>query len=491
MIDIIGAFSQLGLGWKIHHAYAFSIFVLVFIAPVIILLRRRGQRHFPVAPGALPFIGHALSLANSDEFLTVLTKWAKDIGKDGVYELSLFGQRWIVLCSADTVMQAMRMRSYKVQRASMLTGAVASVGIHGLFNAEGHDWKNDRRLVGPVLNKNNIEDYFEFIKLVSSRLATKWGNEEKEGMAVSALTDLSKYALDISALSILGMDFDSLSNPGHQLANDIRDIFRIIFLRTFSPVPYWKIPFCDNIIDGGRDVAERVMETFRGLVRDYRSCKQQQKEDGMSEEKEQKQQDITRQTFLHTLIAVSDGDDAKLEEERVVGNLAVLVLAGTDTTSTTLAVCLWEIANDRKLQEEVHKEIDESGIDNMDDLTLSDIMNGFPRLYSLLFEVLRVKGPAPFLFLEPGEALDFHGEVLMPGTILCVMPGTLGGKAASSVPTGPRGEGPEEFCPQRWLTSRNNSEQCESLTLIQPSNKFGGYIWAWGAHLSWSSIGKG
>mmetsp|Transcript_1723 Transcript_1723/g.3679 ORF Transcript_1723/g.3679 Transcript_1723/m.3679 type:complete len:302 (+) Transcript_1723:477-1382(+) len=277
----------------------------------------------------------------------------------------------------------------------------------------------DSWAVGPALNKSHIEDYFQFIKLVAGRLATKWGHEEKEGMSVSALTDLSKYALDIGALTILGIDFDSLNNQGHQLANDIIELFRIIFMRTLSPVPYWKIPFCDNIIDGGRDVAKRVMDTFRDRVRDYRNCKQQ-KEDGKNEEKGQTRQEITKRTFLQKLVDISDGEDAKLEEERVVGNLAVLVFAGTDTTSTTLAVCLWEIANDPKLQEELNEEITESGIDDMENLTLSDVMNRFPRLHSLLFEVLRVKGPAPFLFFEPGEAFDFQGEVLKPGTILCV-----------------------------------------------------------------------
>ena len=45
------------------------------------------------------------------------------------------------------------MRPYKIKRTTKMTKAIESLGIRGLFNAEGHQWKIDRRLVGPTLNK--------------------------------------------------------------------------------------------------------------------------------------------------------------------------------------------------------------------------------------------------------------------------------------------------------------------------------------------------
>ena len=81
------------------------------------------------------------------------------------------------------------MRPYKIKRTSKMAKVIESLGIHGLFNAEGHQWKNDRRLVGPTLNKKNIEDYFQNIKLVAGRLVAKWRNDKT---VTSTMSDLSK-----------------------------------------------------------------------------------------------------------------------------------------------------------------------------------------------------------------------------------------------------------------------------------------------------------
>mmetsp|Transcript_24895 Transcript_24895/g.53706 ORF Transcript_24895/g.53706 Transcript_24895/m.53706 type:complete len:519 (+) Transcript_24895:160-1716(+) len=455
MIDV-NPFIQ--SGWTSQATFAFTL-IVILILPITILKRRR-QHPYPVAPGALPFLGHALALANSDKFLTVLTQWKNDIGQDGIFEFSIFGRRWIVVYSADTYMHFMGMRSSKIKRASIFSDAIASLGVNGMFNAEGHVWKNDRRIVVPTLNKNHIEDYFPFVKLVANRLVSKWKNEE--GVAVSALTDLSKYALDVIALSVLGIDLDSMNNPDSELAKDIENFFQFIFVRSLSPVQFWKIPLCSNL-DGGRNTSERVLQSIRGLVRDYR----ERLDDGNNNQKEQKRE---TKICLQKLIDISDRDDAKLDEDRVVGNLATLMLAGTDTTSNTLAVCLWEIAHDAKLHDELYNEIAESGKD-LESLTMSDVMNGFPRLHSLLFEVLRIKNSTPLLFLEPAEDVEFRGGLIKPGDIICAMTRSPGEKAASDVPTGPNGEGPETFCPHRWLVSQN-----ESFTVMQPTNENGGFM---------------
>ena len=85
---------------------SYAIPVAISIVLITILLQKWwGSEHFPVAPGGLPFIGQTLSLVNTDEFLVVINKWARDVGKEGVFEFSLFGQRWVVLCSADVLME--------------------------------------------------------------------------------------------------------------------------------------------------------------------------------------------------------------------------------------------------------------------------------------------------------------------------------------------------------------------------------------------------
>lgn len=443
--------------WMTHVAFAaFSI--------AVFLVTRQKPKRWPVAPGGLPFLGHVLYFANTDNFLSVLLKWAGQIGgKNGIYEYSIFGRRWIVLCNAETIMEVMKHRPYKVRRASMIEKAIDSMGFGGVFSAEGHQWKQERRIVAPSLNRKNIVDYFPAIKIVTKRLIKKWKAQE----IVVANRDVSSSALDIIALTILGMDFDTLNNPNSLVSRDLFAIFEIVMLRVMSPLPYWNIPVIGQRLDGGKYHSERVLDTIKDLIKKHR----QRVADS--------EQTHEKKNFLEKVLALEES--SILDEDRMVGNLAVLIFGGTDTSSNTLSFCLWELARDKEFQNEVYTMEISKFCSDFDDLAVDDVLQRFPRLRSFLFEILRVRGPAPFLFFEPTELVEFHGEMIPPGTIFCALTRSQGEKADAEVPKGPNGEGPEQFCPRRFLapSTSNKKNQDDGLltaTVVQPSNNFGGFM---------------
>mmetsp|Transcript_21732 Transcript_21732/g.32982 ORF Transcript_21732/g.32982 Transcript_21732/m.32982 type:complete len:512 (+) Transcript_21732:45-1580(+) len=443
----------------VHQLTTQIVFATFTVIIFLLITIKQKPKQWPVVPGGLPFLGQVLALANTDKFLSVLTKWAEEMGQgNGIYEFFIFGKRWIVLCNAETIMEVMKLRPYKMRRATMIEKAIDSLGFGGVFSAEGHQWKQERRIVAPALNRNNIVDYFQAIKVVANRLITKWKTKE----IVVANKDVSSSALDIIALAILGIDFDSLNNPNSLVSSDIFAVFEIVMLRVMSPVPYWKIPIIGQSLDGGKYHSERVLETIKGLIKDFRQRVAKNEQTG------------EKKTFLEKALALEE--DSILEEERMIGNLAILIFGGTDTSSNTLSFCLWELAHDQDLQDEVYtEEIAKSG-KGLDDVGMDDVLGSFPRLRSFLWEILRVRGPAPFLFFEPTEKIEFHGESILPGTIFCALTRSHGEKANSEVPEGPNGEGPEQFCPRRYLVPNDKASQDDGPSVVLPSNKFGGFM---------------
>ena len=343
------------LSTKTSTAITASVVIVLTVSSLRQLRRKRGTNKWPIVPGGLPFLGHALAFTDSDKFYAVLSEWAKDVGRSqGLYEFSMLGQRWIVLCNAETVMEAMRLRPYKLRRAQQLQNSIVSWMSGGVFDAEGHVWKQERRIVAPALNKSNVRDYFPSMKLVATRLVQKWEETEKKHQKgkkeaeVVASTDIPSSAMDVIALSMLGMDFDSLNHPEYPIAVASRKMFRVTFIRTLSPVPYWKIPFIGQNIDGGRFYSTMVLDAVRSLVRD---CRKRIKETSNNRQEEgQEQERASRRTFLEKAVDVTDGEGSKLDEDRMVGNLVQLMLAGSDTSSDTTTFCLWELANNRELQ---------------------------------------------------------------------------------------------------------------------------------------------
>ena len=456
------------LHWKDHS-------VIAFVTAIVILIlsrsKRRGTTKWPIAPGALPIIGHALSLLDSDKFYKVLLEWKNKVGENGIFEFSLFNRRWIVVWREDIVMEAMRLRPIKLRRASMLEPSIDSVGFGGVFSAEGQRWKHERRIVAPALNHKNVKDYFEAIKLVAKRLVKKWGKKQHTD-DVNATSDVSSCSLDVIGLTMLGMDLDSLNNPDSIFSKDAYAVLNVIFRRTLSPIPYWRIPLIGQDIDGGRYCSDRVMQTLQSLISEKRKVLRNTKSDSQEQEK--------RKTFLEKVLEMTtDGEKSKqLEDDRMIGNLANLIIGGTDTTSNTLSFCLWELSQDESgIQDEIYQEI--KAMDKtLDDMVLDDFTENFPLLCSFLYEILRTKGPTPYLFFEPSQALKFQGETILPGTIICALTNFPGEKAGSEVPVGPNGEGPDQFSARRWLVPIENAVQSDDIPVKvkRPSNNFGGYM---------------
>ena len=457
--------------------------VAIMISSTVLLLAcsKRRRDHFPMAPGKLPLIGHALALADSDKFSAVITKWIAGIGrKEGVFEFNLLGNRWIVLCSTETIMACMKLRPFKIQRAKLLTRAIQSLHGDGLFASEGDQWRQERRIVAPALNHNHVRDFFPSIQLVAQRLIAKWNKVVDEKRDVQAANiDMTAFALDVVGLTILGIDLDTLNHPDTQLAKDVLELFRITMVRTLAPFAYWKTPIVGSYLDGFRQGMQRIVETLTSKVRECRKRKANAEIDGT---------DITSNTFVEKIIDISEGENARFTNQQVVGNLVIILAAATDTSSNTVSFSLWELANDLELQEELYQEVAEymqNGKKTPNDVTMDDALECFPRIRSFLFEMLRLKGPGPFLFFEPVESMDFLGKKVDPGDILV----TAGPayphdpNVKSEVPLGPNGEPPTEFCARRWLSTASSEEEkkddgsnSQRPKLITPSNREAGFL---------------
>lgn len=453
------------------------------VSTVFLLVASRRRRDtWPMAPGNLPLIGHALDLADSDESVTVIKKWVATVGqKEGIFEFRLFGQRWVVCCSTETVMAAFKLRSTKFIRSKILTRSIDSLKATGVFTSEGDQWRKERRIVGPALNQQHVKDFHPSIQTVSQRLVEKWTNIMNKDESVPAANhDITAAALDIVALTILGIDLNTLSHAETQLAKDMLEFFRIIIVRTLAPIQYWKIPIIGPNLDGFRDGNKRIVDTLTRKVQEYRESKAKAEASKNDEDK--------NQIFLEKIIDISESEKVKFSDKELVGNLLTMFAAGTDTTSNTISTAVWHLANDLELQDDLYQEV----VDYLQesnklpgDLTLEECLDCFPRLRSFLFEILRLKGPTPNNFLEPAEKMEFLGKTIDRGTIVFIV-GTsypFDKNTQSEVPLGPNGEPPQEFCARRWLSTESSASDEEKKDdiirrpkLIFPSNREGGFM---------------
>ena len=401
--------------------------------------------------------------------VTVMEKWADLYGQEtGVYEMNLVGKTYVTVCTEDKAMELVKLRPYIAQRGSTIREAALSIGASGVFAAEQEEWIAEHKLVRSALNRLAVGDFLAIMIKTTDRLVQKWmeqcevGNGNTTTVVKDIHVDLGNCTADAIAAVSIDQDFDFLNHPDSGVAMDMDTIMEGALKRALSPVWYWRIPCIGQYLDGIGFARDRIWSLVSQVVRNY-------ERDSIKSTASSSPQ---KKTFLSKLFDMMHSDKVKLAHDRVIGNIVTLFLAGTDTTSKSLASAFYFISKDLKLQCNLRMEAETLDLTTA---TLEDFYSKLPRLKSFLHEIHRMYG-VPWLFLQAAKEVTFCGTVLPKGTnfaLLTKYPSTSKTSPSKDVPLGPKGEAPSEFCPERYLL---HDEDTGKLSCSSPSTKGAGFM---------------
>jgi cytochrome P450 len=460
------------------HATASVILATIVLGGGYYSYSLQKKRPWPYVPGWIPLLGHFHLIGSVRNMATKMEEWADQYGSEtGVYEMDLAGQKFVTVCREDTAMELVKLRPFVVQRAPKAREASNSIGATGIFAAEQDQWKMEHKLVRPALNRSNVQEYLAVMSRMADRLVKKWSDQCDEsttsGIVRDIQVDLGNITADSISVVTLDQDFDFLNHPDSREAADVQKIMEGGLARAFSPVAYWRIPVIGQYLDGIGFAIDRVRNMMSQVIRDYERDQANSSSSGNGEEsKEASSTSPSKKTFLSKLFDVMHSEKTQLSHERVIGNIVTLFLAGTDTTSKTLAFALYLFARDTELQKQLQTEV--AGVD-LKTATLQDLFERLPRLKSFLHEVHRMYS-LPFIALQADREVTFCGTKLPQGTNFMLMLTYIGNQTiapSKDVPIGPNGEVPSEFCPTRYLVKDTATGSLSSLT---PSTKAGGFM---------------
>lgn len=121
----------------------------------------------------------------------------------------------------------------------------------------------------------------------------------------------------------------------------------------------------------------------------------------------------------HLLNAGSFFDDPKKERLLLMGDARLLIVAGSDTTATTLTFIAYHIARDPSLAEKLRAELAEHNIRNDENFSVLGL-NHLPYLNALINEALRRHPPVPGGVYRdaPPEGITVNGHFIPGGTVV-------------------------------------------------------------------------
>ncbi|MGE5794024.1 MAG: cytochrome P450, partial [Bacteroidota bacterium] len=162
------------------------------------------------APRGLPILGNLLQL-DARRLHLVFQRWAEELGP--IYAFRVLGRRALVISDAGLIHRVLRDRPDGFRRRTAIRELMLEVGIDGVFNAEGADWRRHRRLTMHALNTAHLRDFFGRLEAVTARLQRRWERAARDGQSVDAQRDLMRYTVDVTSGLVLGYDLNTLEQP--------------------------------------------------------------------------------------------------------------------------------------------------------------------------------------------------------------------------------------------------------------------------------------
>lgn len=284
-----------------------------------------------------------------------------------------------------------------------------------LFDVPYDEWLPMRRALQPIFTKKNVATFAAHMAGAAETTTRGW----EDGGLVDLDAECRKLTLRALGRSVLGVDLDQRSE---QIAGSLNTALSYIADRSGSPIraPAW-------LPTPARRRALRAAAVLRGLTGDVlRECRQDTGRDA---------------PLVRALMAAADPETGKyLSDNEIRDQLIIFMVAGHDTTATTLAYALWQLGRRPELQA---RAVDEVAAIGERELAGDDVA-ALPYVGAIVHEALRLCPPSPALGRTATSDVAVDGYRVPAGSLLI-----YGTAAVQRDPA--LWDRPDEFDPDRFM----------------------------------------
>jgi len=304
------------------------------------------------------WLGNIGDIRYQDEVGDVEFSWMREFG--GAWKFhGCMGEEHLMVADPKAIQYMLQTSAYRFPKRPELTVSTRLTLGEGIVWADGDTHKRHRKVMSPAFAGNRIKALFPVFQRIANRLQHKWRKEviasDPSGQPVINVHKwLSRTTLDIIGETGFGFEFgalDSLDNALNKVYSNLfvdstlyprpldvlfRSLWRYAPMRVLNLVRY--LP--GREYTRFRHYFDFIQNFSRGLVSDLR--------------KRGGSQDI-----MSSVLEANEGagPQAKLSENEIIDQISTLLLAGHDTTASSLTWWLWELAKNPDSQSRARKEV--------------------------------------------------------------------------------------------------------------------------------------
>jgi len=307
----------------------------------------RWRRYFQLGmklpgPPALPIIGNCLQFTTND--LCKLFQELKELGRSyGPIARVWIGPVLIVALTDPDDIENVVKHDKLLSRGYIIRKLGEPVFRNGLLCIDGDKWRRHRKIVSSALHINILETFVENFAKNSHILANKLKALADGVTAHDIVPDLTRCTLDIIVQTSSRTDINAQNGNDDSTLNSITNIIDTTAIRAMKP--WFYIDWIFNASELGKKYYKAVKHCHELIINEIERDKR------MRETADNRELKVEKYSLVDYLIQYAD-----IGKEEIVGEVATILGAGTETISIVCGFVLALLGDNQHIQERVMQE---------------------------------------------------------------------------------------------------------------------------------------
>ena len=261
----------------------------------------------------------------------------------GLVQFRLFHKKMIAITSPKCAQVLFKIGSKNYPRGPQRKSLESILGL-GLITQEGRLWKHHRRVVAQAFRPDFLEYSFEQNSRLVSELIGQWQGIVDGQSTVDVVDETRKITLSVIVRALFSIDIDLEKN--RDLYSAIVSANHLMFTRHTSLI---------NFPDWVPTPLNRKIANTRRVMDEFISSQLAVKEETRNEATQSGSEIDSNDIVDHLLQAEAAGD---IDRQQIYDEIRTLLVAGFETTATSLAWTLYLLAKHPQIVVQWQQELD-------------------------------------------------------------------------------------------------------------------------------------
>lgn len=333
----------------------FTIILLIFLLSVFIIasgIKIRNDAAKCKVPGLkpLPIIGNGHKFLGDSAY--VFNRMGEIIKKYGDISQFYLGSDRMILIADPKYVEAITSNNEYNTKSDMYKYLHPWLG-RGLLNAEGNQWRNQRKFLTPAFHFNILKTFLP-IFLKNDEIFVEKLKVLATGKPIDVFPVLALLALDNVSESAMGASVNAQVDTESEYVKAVHEISEIIFSRMLNI--FMGIDFIFNLTPYKKIQDRAISVLHKQTLTVIKNRKKYLEESNTTMTNYEEDIGLKKKSAFLDLLLLATVDGEKLSEEDIRQEVDTFMFAGHDTTTSAMSFALYCISQHGAVQDKLLEE---------------------------------------------------------------------------------------------------------------------------------------